>query len=489
VSYGDISELLGQRRLVVVSNRAPVDVRRGPERRLIPTVGGLVSALMPVFKAAGRGLWIAWSGTGGGRAAHARVELSADPRVTLRLVQLPERDVSGAYYGFSNRGLWPLSHYFVGRCQFRSDQWHSYERVNTLFAAAVLEELQPDDLVWVQDFHLATLPGRIRKARPRASIGFFWHVPFPEPSVFGILPWRAPLLAGMLGSDVIGFHLQSYARNFLDCVERFAGLRVDRERGTVQMPGREVRVAAWPIGIDADEFAALARRPEVELRAGRIRRQLGSAKMILGVDRLDYTKGILERLHGFERFLEHSPNFRRQVTFFQIAVPSRERVEEYRRMKREIDEAVGRISGRFTAEGWVPIRYVYQSVAQPELTAHYVAADLALVTPLRDGMNLVAKEYVASRVHDDGTLILSEFAGAAEDLPEAVRVNPYNSDDLAEQIRYALTMPLEETRARMAALRARVQKHDIRWWLQGFLGEFPGAGVRAAGNPAFGRGT
>ena len=439
----------------------------------MPTVGGLVSALTPVFKAAGRGLWIAWSGSAG-RLPHPRVELPPeDPCFTLRLVHLSERDVSGSYYGFSNRGLWPLSHYFVGRCQFRSEQWQSYERVNEIFAAAVLEELRPHDLVWVQDFQLATLPARVRAARPDIPVGLFWHVPFPEPSVFGILPWRRTLLEGMLGSDVIGFHLQSYARNFLACVERFTDAAVDHDRGTVQMDGHEVRVVAWPIGIEADLYESLARRPETELRAGRIRRQLGSAKMILGVDRLDYTKGILERLHGFERLLEHSPAFRGQVTFFQIAVPSRERVEEYRRMKREIDEAVGRISGRFTTGGWVPIRYVYQSMAPPELTAHYVAADLALVTPLRDGMNLVAKEYVASRVHDDGTLILSEFAGAAEDLPEAVRVNPYNMDDVAEQIRHALTMPLEEIRQRMTALRARVKVHDIRWWLRGFLGEFP----------------
>ncbi len=341
----------------------------------------------------------------------------------------------------------------------------------------------------MQDFHLATVPARVRTARPDVHIGLFWHVPFPEPSVFGILPWRRPLLEGMLGSDVIGFHLSSYARNFLACVERFTGATVDHDRGTVRVAGREVRAVAWPIGIDAEAYERLARRPEIELRAGRIRRQLGSAKMILGVDRLDYTKGILERLHGFERLLEHSPGFRRQVAFFQIAVPSRERVEEYRRMKREIDEAVGRISGRFTAEGWVPIRYVYQSMAQPELTAHYVAADVALVTPLRDGMNLVAKEYVASRVHDDGVLILSEFAGAAEDLPEAVRVNPYSADDMAEQIRHALAMPLPEMRTRMAALRRRVKEHDIGWWLRGFLGEFPAdslEGVDMPSNPAAG---
>ena len=475
-----ITELLGDRRLVVVSNRAPVDVHRGVERRFVPTVGGMVSALMPVFKAAGRGLWIAWSGESS-QKSQERIPLPADdPSFMLRCVQLSERDVSGSYYGLSNRGLWPLAHYFVGRCQFRLEQWHSYRHVNELFARVVLEELRPKDLVWVQDFHLATLPGLLREARRNLPIGLFWHVPFPAWAVFGILPWRRPLLEGMLGSDVIGFHVQSYARNFLACVERFLGLPVDYELGTVTLKDRQVRVVAWPIGIDAEGFETLARAPDVQLRAARIRRQLGSQQMILGVDRLDYTKGILERLQGYERFLEQSPAFRRRVTFVQIAVPSRERVDEYRRMKREIDESVGRISGRFTSDGWVPVRYLYRSVPPLDLAAHYVAADLALVTPLRDGMNLVAKEYVASRVYDDGMLMLSEFAGAAEGLPEAVRVNPYNIDDVASQIRAALTMPREESSERMRRMRARVKREDIGWWLRGFLGEFPlpsGAGA------------
>jgi trehalose 6-phosphate synthase len=481
VPFRAIRDLLGERRLVVVSNRAPVDVRRGLERRFVPTVGGMVSALMPVFKAAGRGLWIAWSGGEPAPEARQRVDLPPEePCFTLRWVRLSERDVSGSYYGFSNRGLWPLSHYFVGRCQFRLEQWQSYRRVNETFARVVLEELKPQDLVWIQDFHLATLPGLVRESRADVPIGFFWHVPFPEPSVFGILPWRRQLLEGILGSDVVGFHTESYARNFLACVERFVGVPVDHDNGIIHLENRDVRTVAWPIGIDAEEFEQLARRTEVQLRAGRIRRQIGSAHMILGVDRLDYTKGILERLHGFERFLEQSPAFRRQVTFFQIAVPSRERVEEYRRMKREIDEAVGRIAGRFTSEGWVPVRYIYRSVSPPELAAHYVAADLALVTPLRDGMNLVAKEYVASRVHDTGMLILSEFAGAAEGLPEAVLVNPYNIDDVAAQIRAALTMSREEVHERMGRMRARVKQQDIGWWLRGFLGEFPSrSGARA----------
>ena len=383
-----------------------------------------------------------------------------------------ERDVSQYYYGFSNRGLWPLSHYFVGRCQFRADQWQSYQRVNATFASTLLEELQDNDFVWVQDFHLTLVPALTRRARPDAKLGFFWHIPFPEPSVFGVMPWRDDILRGLLGSDVIGFHLESYARNFLACVERFLGLEVDWIRGSVVYRDREVRAVACPIGIDVEEFESVASRPDVVERSARFRRQLGGARVILGVDRLDYTKGILERLRGFERFLETSPASRGNITYVQIAVPSRERVEEYRVMKRDIEEAVGRISGKFTREGWVPLRYIYGSVSHADLVAYYAAADVALVTPLRDGMNLVAKEYVASRLNDDGVLLLSEFAGAAEDLPEAVLVNPYNIDDVAARIESALRMPAGEARTRMRRLRARVRERDLHWWLTSFLGEF-----------------
>jgi trehalose 6-phosphate synthase len=394
-----------------------------------------------------------------------------DPCFTLRCLSLSERDINEYYYGFSDRGLWPLGHYFVGRCQFRGDQWQGYRRANGVFAAAILDELRTGDTVWVQDFHLTLVPALVRAANSRVRLGFFWHIPFPEPSVFGILPWRGPVLEGMLGSDVIGFHLESYDRHFLACVQQFLGLKVDRERGVVYVGGREVRVVAHAIGVDADAFERTASKPEVVQRTARIRRQLGSERIVLGVDRLDYTKGILERLAGFERFLAESPEFRRKITLVQIAVPSRERVQEYRRMKKEIDEAVGRISGRFTAEGWVPICYIYRGLTTTELTAYYAAADLALVTPLRDGMNLVAKEYVATRVNDDGVLILSEFAGAAEDMPEAVRVNPYSIDDLAAQLRSALAMPPHEARSRMTRLRKRVRERDIRWWLTTLLAE------------------
>ena len=475
--YSKIGELLEGHRLVVVSNRAPVELKRRPDgNQLVPTVGGLVSALLAVFKASGSGLWVAWSGSESSTpsAASPKIDLPADdPCFTLRFVRLTERDVSQYYYGFCNRGLWPLSHYFIGRCQFRADQWQAYRRVNETFASALNEELQDDDFVWVQDFHLTLVPALARRVRPHLRLGFFWHVPFPEPSVFGIMPWRDAVLAGLLGSDVIGFHLESYARNFLACVERFLGLDVDWIRGSVMYQGREIRAVARPIGIDAAQFEATASRPDVVERTAKIRRQLGSpARVMLGVDRLDYTKGILERLRAFERFLENHPSSRGNVTFIQIAVPSRERVDDYRTMKREIDEAVGRITGRFSREGWVPVRYIYGSVSAADLAAYYAAADVALVTPLRDGMNLVAKEYVACRFNDDGVLMLSEFAGAAEDLPEAVLVNPYNVDDGAARIESALRMAPAEIRARMRKLRARVQDRDLRWWLESFLSEF-----------------
>ena len=472
-----VQELLEGRRLVVVSNRAPVSIRRRPAGpTYTPTVGGLVSALTGVFKASSGGLWVAWSGgdaPGDGSRVPPRVDLPVeDPYFKLRWLRLSERDVSQYYHGFCNRGLWPLGHYFVGRCQFRAEQWQSYRRVNEIFAAALLEEIEPDDIVWVQDFHLTLVPALVRQARRETRLGLFWHIPFPEPSVFGILPWRAPILEGMLGCDVLGFHTESYARNFLACVERFLGRPVDWIRGSVKVGDREVRTVAWPIGIDAEAFESLASQPETQQRAARIRRQVGAERILLGVDRLDYTKGILERLAGFEHFLEQSPESRGRITFVQIAVPSRERVEDYRRMKRDIDEAVGRLSGRFTRGGSVPVRYLYSSLPHAELAAYYAAADIALVTPLRDGMNLVAKEYVATRIHDDGVLLLSEFAGAVEDMSEAVHVNPYNVDDVSNQIGRALKMPLEEQRTRMARLRAHVRERDIGWWLRSFLAEF-----------------
>src|SRR5262249_45136587 len=319
-------------------------------------------------------------------------------------------------------------HTFPSRVHVQPRYWNAYRHANERFAAVVQATAAPGDLVWIHDFHLCLVPRLLRMAGLPARVGVFWHVPFPPPSVFGILRWRQDLLAGLLGADMIGFQTDQDAANFLASVRQFLELPVVDNPPRVVLPGREVSVAALPIGIDYERFRAQAADPSARAAAARLRETLGTDVVMLGVDRLDYTKGVLERLRGYERFLERHPSWRRRVCLVQVVVPSRNRVPEYREMKRAIDETVGRIDGRFTYEGRAPLRYTYTALPRENLVAYYLAADVAVVTPLRDGMNLVAKEYVAARGGEGGVLVLSEFAGAAHELREAVIVNPYDPE-------------------------------------------------------------
>jgi alpha,alpha-trehalose-phosphate synthase [UDP-forming] len=463
---GELSNHSG--RLVVVSNRAPVRmVREGARERIEPTVGGVGTTFFHLLEQRG-GVWIAWPG---GKTGRTRLPMPADdPRFALAFVDLSERDIANYYYGMCNRGLWPLMHYMVPNCHFDRVQWTYYERVNRLFAEAALAETSADDVLWVQDFHFGLVPGLVREQQPGMPIGLFWHVPFPPEQLFRIFPWRSQFLSGMLGSDLIGFHTRAYVNHFLTCCERILGLPVNRTRGEVLLGSRTVRVGSFPLGIDVKHFALVASSLKAQVRAQRIRRGLGSPFIVLGVDRLDYTKGVLERLLGFERFLEANPVYQKRVTLVLIAVPSRTKVAEYVALKRQLDELVGRIVGRFSTDGWVPIRYLHTQFGDSELVAYYRAADVALITPLRDGMNLVAKEYVASRLNDDGVLVLSEFAGAAEELTEALSVNPYDLDEIAIRIKQAIEMPAAERAERMKALRAKVSRNSLEHWSQSFLG-------------------
>ncbi len=455
------------RRLIVISNRAPIRlVHEHGRERIEPTVGGVGSTFLRLLEHHG-GLWVAWSG---GPKTPARLRLPSEaPRFALVFAPLTERDISNYYYGMCNRGLWPLMHYMISNCHFSAAFWNQYQNVNRTFANLAAAEALPDDLVWVQDFHLGLVPRMLRERRPGLPIGIFWHVPFPPEQLFRILPWRGELLSGMLGADLIGFHTHAYVEHFLDCCERLMGLNVDRAAGEVSVDGRRVRVGAFPLGIPADYFAALARSERVQERAERIRRALRSPIVVLGVDRLDYTKGIIERLAGFERFLENNPAYHRRVALVLIAVPSRTKVADYALLKRQLDEQVGRVVGRFSSEGWVPIRYLYTQFNAEELVAYYQAADIALLTPLRDGMNLVAKEFVASHLNDDAVLILSEFAGAAEELTEALLVNPYDIDALARRLRQAIEMDPAEKAARLRAMRAKINANDLQYWSARFL--------------------
>jgi trehalose 6-phosphate synthase len=391
------------------------------------------------------------------------------PRFELSFVELSERDVSQYYYGLCNRALWPLMHFMISNCHFNGGQWRQYRHVNDLFAECAIAQAGDGDALWIQDFHLALTPRIIRARRKDLPIGIFWHVPFPPADLYRIFPWRRELLMGMLGSDLIGFHTESYVFHFLNSCRRVLGAEVDHDRGVVHFEGRVSRVAAFPLGIPVDYFENLAHSPRTQEKTARIRRGLRSEVVVLGVDRLDYTKGILERLLGFERFLDRNPNYHRRVTLVLIAVPSRTKVTEYAALKRQLDEAVGRVVGRFSSDGWVPIRYLYTQFGAEDLVAHYQAADIALLTPLRDGMNLVAKEFVASHPGDDAVLILSEFAGAAEEMTEALLVNPYNPDAIADRLKEALEMNPEVRAERMRALREKIRSNNLDRWSAKFL--------------------
>jgi len=453
----------------VVSNRAPVElVRQHDGPRFVRTVGGLAGAMDDALRAHD-GTWVAWVGSSvAGELRPERTGLA----YPIHGVPLKEQEVRSYYNGLANQVLWPLCHTFPSRFRMERSWWPAYQRVNERFAATVAAIARPDDLVWIHDFHLCLVPGQLRAAKTRARLGVFWHVPFPPPSVFGILPWRADCLGGLLGADLVAFQTPDDARNFLDGVRQFLDLPVRNDPPRVCLPGRDVGVLSLPIGIDYAGFRRTAADPAVGARAARIRRALGADVVLLGVDRLDYTKGIVERLEGYERFLERHPEWRRRVTFIQITVPSRDRVPDYGQMKRAIDEQVGRISGRFTHEGPPPLLYRYTSLGREQLVAYYSAADVAVVTPLRDGMNLVAKEYVACRAaaaNRDGVLVLSEFAGAAQELHEAIHVNPYDPESIRRGLEIAVTMSADERRRRLRLLDRRIASHDLDWWTRLFL--------------------
>lgn len=455
------------RALAIISNRAPYRIKRKFGRLVCEkNVGGLVSVLDEMMRQAG-GTWIAWGEEGD---VPEQVSIPLDrPKYLLRLVSLTDQEVDRYYHGFSNRALWPLSHYFLDRCHFGVEDWRGYQAVNRKFANAFGEGIGGRGLVWIHDFHLALVPGFLRDEHPGLSVGFFWHIPFPSSSLFRVLPWRGEILRGLLGSDLIGFHLPLHVENFLRCVQDVVNVPVDLESGSVQYEGRVIKVGVFPVGIDFRKWSDLASSPGIMEKTRRIRNEVKVEHVILGVDRLDYTKGIRERLLAFERFLEKYPEFRERACMIQIAVPSRTGVREYRLLRREIDEVIGRIIGRFSTEKWIPLRYLYHGLPMEDLAAYYLAADLALITPLRDGMNLVAKEYVASRVGEDGSLILSEFTGAAATLTKAILVNPYDIEGLADAIRRSLCMPEAEKRSRMRELRRAVSQGDVHWWCESFL--------------------
>ena len=455
-------------RLLIVSNRLPVTVKseRG-KISVTKSIGGLATGLRGPHES-GESLWVGWPGEVS-RLDSQRVYLEkklSDLRAVP--VYLTQSEINRYYEAFSNGVLWPLFHYQTDRLERDAwRHWRTYLQVNQRFAEIAAEHYRTGDLIWVHDYQLTLVPAMLRRLLPEARIGFFLHIPFPSSEVFRILPWRARILEGILGADLIGFHTYSYMRHFVRALLLVLG--VESEGEILSYGDRKVLLGVFPIGVDAVEFGRLANEESILAKVEAIRQECGGRKLIVGVDRLDYTKGLPRRMLAMDRLLEREPALRDKVRMIQVVVPSRTKVDSYEQYRQELDELVGRINGAYATVNSVPIHYLYRSVPQTELVALYRSADLMLVTPLRDGMNLVAKEFVASRTDEDGILILSEFAGAAEELREAVFINPYDIDGVATTIKKNLTLPEEERQARMRVLRSRVLTYDSYSWADNFI--------------------
>ena len=453
-------------RVLIVANRLPVTVKATDGGVDVQrSAGGLATGLLRPHEQSG-GLWIGWSGAPEELTADQRSELD-DQLAAMRLISVPltADQVTRYYENFSNGVLWPLFHYLLDEVPLHVRDWDAYAEVNERFADIVAEHYRPGDLIWVHDYQLLLLPDLLRKRLPDARIGFFLHIPFPSEELFRTLPQRDRLLRGLLGADLVGFHTPAYLRHFAASLTQL-GLTVEIDK--VQLSDREVRLGVFPMGIDAAAFMKLADDPAVQQEARALRSD-ESVRLLVGVDRLDYTKGIPRRLLSYEKMLQTHPELRERVRLVQVAVPSRTGVEAYQEYRALVEGLVGRINGDFGTPRWVPVHYIFRSLSEQELVALYRAADVMLVTPLRDGMNLVAKEFVASRTDGDGVLVLSEFAGASWELPEAIQVNPYDVDGMAESAYRALMMDPEERRSRLAPLRIRVETYDVHRWAATFL--------------------
>jgi trehalose 6-phosphate synthase/phosphatase len=455
-------EVIGMsRRIVTVANRLPV--RRGEGGAWEISPGGLVSALAPILRES-EGAWIGWTGVAGDNP-----EPFVHDGIAQHSVPLSDEEHRAYYLGFCNSSLWPLYHDAIRESEFHPAWWDAYRLVNRRFAEVAADQYQPEDLIWVHDYQLQLVPTMLRRLQPTARIGYFLHIPFPPEEIFARLPWRRQILNGLLGADVVAFQTERAVGNFLAAAERFTDAVVGRR--SLAVAGRRVQAQCAPISVDTAAYQSLSSTPRVRERAAALRAELGHPrKVLLGTDRLDYTKGIDVRLLAFERLLERRPELADEVVFVQIASPSREPIGDYEAMRARVEQLVGRINGSHGAALTVPVHYVYGAIPLDELVAYYVLADVMCVTPLADGMNLVAKEYIASRPADEGILVLSEFAGAAAELEGALLVNPYDLDGLADTMAAALDMRPGEQAARIRGMRSQVRRHDVHAWADRCLG-------------------
>lgn len=452
---------------IIVSNRLPVRWTREEDKLCMhESEGGLATGLSAIFSQDDT-LWIGWPGM----VAEDDVEKKQIEEQLLpkRIVPvfLSEEQIKGYYEGFSNEILWPIFHYISTYSNYEPEYWDHYVQVNQLFCDQILAHAKEDDIVWIHDYQLLLLPMMLREAMPDITIGFFLHIPFPSQELFRLIPWREELLQGLMGADLLGFQTYDDVRHLVSSASRILGAHA--YAGRLEYEGRTLIVESFPISIDTEKFVRLAKSEEVAQQKERIRETFEDQRILLSVDRLDYSKGILQRLMAFETFLADNPSYHRQVVLYMIVVPSRDNVPQYELLKNQIDQEVGRINAEWGEMDWQPVSYFYQSFPITELTAMYAMAEVCLVTPMRDGMNLVCKEYIASRQDESGVLILSEMAGASHELVEAVIINPTNISESAEAIRRALEMPEKEMHSRMRALQRVVGRFDVHVWSESFF--------------------
>jgi trehalose 6-phosphate synthase/phosphatase len=476
VNAETISQLYKERfsdtSLILVSNREPYIHRKTKQGIKLETpAGGLTSALDPVMRAIS-GTWIAW---GSGSADREMSDDEGivrvpphDPAYTLKRVWLDQKEVDGFYYGYANQALWPLCHMLIEKARFRPRHWRRYFEVNRKFADAVVPQIKGGkNIVWIQDYHFTVLPHMLRARSENLTIALFWHIPWPPWEIFRVIPQRIEILNGMLGCNLIGFHLDRYCQNFMECVEKELGGQIDWDNNSISYEERKTRVLPFPISIDFDAFEKLTRENTSDARMIELKKKLKlDGKYIgIGVDRLDYSKGIIERVRAIKLFFNKYPAYRGKFTFIQIAVPSRTKIAEYNELKENIERMIDEINREFGTENWMPIIYYPTNVPHKDLVKYYRIADIAIVSSIVDGMNLVAKEFIASQIDENGVLILSEFVGAVGELSQALIINPFDIESFADTIRKGLEMPRKEKKRRMQKMKAYVQTHNIFDWI------------------------
>lgn len=445
-------------------------VKRRGKLSFQESVGGLATGLGSIYRSR-KSLWIGWAEVDLNKVKEEEREEILEKLSSRNLspVFLSEHDVRDYYRGFCNQTIWPLFHYFPAYTVYNKRFWEGYKRVNEAFLDAVVKIAELDDTIWIHDYHLMLLPKLVRERLPDATIGFFLHIPFPSFEIFYLLPWRREIVEGLLGADLIGFHTYDYVKHFLVCVQRILGY--ESTLSQIILDGRLVRVETFPMGIDYEKFARVENDSKVQMETEKIRKKVEQRKIILSVDRLDYSKGIPQRLEAFDIFLKKYPAYKEKVTLVMLAVPSRTEIERYTALKKEVDELVGRINGTHGTIGWMPIWYLYRFLPFETLVSLYRVADVALVTPLRDGMNLISKEFIATKTNGEGVLILSEMAGAAKELGEAIIVNPNNKEEVAQALKEALIMTKEEQIERNRMMQERLRRYNLERWVNEFMGE------------------